>query len=416
MSADFITSLVISLIYPLFLLWWINKKYGRTTAIREFIVPVIIGGIIDGICILIEKYGIEVYLFNDIPKTLYDCFLASFLRNSFVEEVFKLLGFYFILSFLKNKTISNLLLSLIGFAIGFSMVESVVNILLASSLVRNAIPFLFGRVAATFIHISLSIFMVFYITTFWKENKTKGIACAFIVSFFLHGIHDFIASIQFYLNYNIKILCLCLLLYDTLMFIYAYKIFSKTIINNSTLMENEKEKNVVNSTIMENSPKGVKVPNGTSVLTHPSENKTIYAINLKYHWIPTTLMYLGVIVGFANIIASFGDAQIWQVTIIDDLFSMWGIVSIIGLLNKRKWAIISYFTYRGINIILIVILIGFGITHSDDLMIEIIRLLTTIGLFFIRKDGYNVYQTAWRNGVRMSDTLIKETIDKETNN
>ena len=391
--------IVLSLAFPLCLLWYINKRQGETISIHEYVIPLIIGALVDGICILIEKFGIDTYIFTDIPESTRDCFLFSFFRCAFIEEIFKLLGYCVLLLLYKDKPINNILLFFIGLAVGFSMVENVVNISLASTDDTNVVAFFMGRIGSTFVHVALCIFSAFFVTKFWNTSILKCFVYAFLTSYLVHGAHNFIVSMQYYLHCGVAITLPSLFLFDAVCFLIAYKLFRKTIINNTILMEKENDKFVQvqndNEQTKESAPVNAEKLVVPDAQLSDESSRVVY---LKYHWIPTVFMYLGIMLGLLKIITSFGDIKYWFVTAADDVSCLWMIISILGLLDKRKWGLISYFIYRGVNIILFVVLIRMGLSNGNELIVDIIRLLMIIGIFFIRKNGYNVYKTAWMNG------------------
>ena len=392
--------IILSFAFPLCLLWYINKRQGKTVSIYEYVIPLIIGALVDGICILIEKFGIDSYIFTGIPESICDCFLFSFFRCAFIEEIFKLLGVCVLLLLYKDKPINNILLFFIGIAVGFSMVENVVNISLASNDDTNVVAFFLGRIGSTFVHVALCIFSAFFITKFWNTSRLKCFTYAFLTSYLLHGAHDFIVSMQYYLHSSVAIILPSLLLFDTVSFLAAYILFRKTIINDTILMENEDDKFVQAQNDTEQTKVSAQV-NAEKTVEPDAQlfNGSSQVVYLEYHWIPKVFMYLGIVFGIFKIFASFTEVQNGTVTIVDDITYLWGVISIYSLMCKRKWGLISYFIYRGVNILLFVVLIGMGLSNGDELIVDIIRLLMIIGIFFIRKKGYNVYRTAWENGI-----------------
>ena len=236
-----IVILLLSIAFPLLLLWYINDKNRKPISIKEYTVAVLLGLIVDGICLLIEKFGFDVYVFTSLPKSPFECFIASFFRNALVEEIFKLLGFCTLILLVKNKQKSVYVLYAIGLAAGFSMLENVINVSLASTQVNSIVAFSFGRIVSVFLHVALSIISAFFITKYWYKNRGLCIACAFLVPYFIHGAHDMIVSIQYYLSYGVGVgvIFLCLLIFDAIFFFAAYKLFRQTIINDTLLIDQQ---------------------------------------------------------------------------------------------------------------------------------------------------------------------------------
>lgn len=236
MSQSLIVILLLSIAFPLLLLWYINNKNRKPISIKEYAVAVLLGLVVDGICLLIEKYAFDVYLFTSLPKSLFECFVASFFRNAFVEELFKLLGFCALILLVKNKQKSIFLLYAIGQAAGFSILENVGNVSIASTQVNSIVAFSLGRIVSVFLHVALSIISAYFITNYWNKNRVLCIVCAFLVPFIIHGTHDMIVCMQYYLSYGAGVILLCLLIFDAIFFFSAYKLFRKTIINDTLLI------------------------------------------------------------------------------------------------------------------------------------------------------------------------------------
>ena len=237
-----IVILLLSIAFPLLLLWYINDKNRKPISIKEYTVAVLLGLIVDGICLLIEKFGFDVYVFTSLPKSPFECFIASFFRNALVEEIFKLLGFCTLILLVKNKQKSVYVLYAIGLAAGFSMLENVINVSLASTQVNSIVAFYLGRIVSVFMHVSLSIISVYFITKYWYKNKALCVISAFFVPYMVHGVHDMIVSMQYYLFYGIGMTFLCLLLFDVIIFLVAYRLFHKMIVDNNTIIETNIEK------------------------------------------------------------------------------------------------------------------------------------------------------------------------------
>lgn len=239
MGQSSLVIILLTIAFPLLLLWYINNKIEKPVSIKEYALAILFGIVVDGICFVIEKLCIDVYFFTTIPNSLSECFVVSFFRNALVEEIFKLLGFCAIFLIFKNRYTSSFLLYAIGLAVGFSTLENGCNILLASFQVNSIVAFSLGRIVSVFLHVALSIISAYFITKYWYINRVLCIVCAFLVPYIIHGVHDMIVSMQYYLSYGTGVIFLCLLTFDVILFFAAYKLFRKTIIND-TILINEK--------------------------------------------------------------------------------------------------------------------------------------------------------------------------------
>lgn len=239
MSHSLLVILLLSIAFPLLLLWYINSRNRKPVSAKEYVIAILFGIAVDGICLLIETFVFDVYIFTSIPKSLLECFIASFFRNAFVEEIFKFLGFSALILLLKNKQVSVFLLYAIGLAAGFSILENVGNISLASTQVNSIVAFSLGRIVSVFLHVALSIISVYFIIMYGYKNRVLCIVCAFLVPFIVHGTHDMIVCMQYYLSYGVGVIFLCLLIFDAIFFFAAYKLFCQTIINDTLLINQQ---------------------------------------------------------------------------------------------------------------------------------------------------------------------------------
>lgn len=239
MSQSLLVILLLSIAFPLILLWYINSKNRKPVSANEYAIAILLGIAADGICLLIETFVFDVYIFTSIPKSLLESFIASFFRNAFVEEIFKLLGFSALILLLKNKQVSVFLLYAIGLAAGFSLLENIGNISIASTQVNSIVAFSLGRIVSVFLHVALSIISAYFIIMYWYKNRVLCIVCAFLVPFIVHGTHDMIVCMQYYLSYGVGVIFLCLLIFDAIFFFAAYKLFRQTIINDTVLIDQQ---------------------------------------------------------------------------------------------------------------------------------------------------------------------------------
>ena len=131
------------------------------------------------------------------------------------------------------------LLYAIGLAAGFSLLENIGNISIASTQVNSIVAFSLGRIVSVFLHVALSIISAYFIIMYWYKNQVLCIVCAFLVPFIVHGTHDMIVCMQYYLSYGVGVIFLCLLIFDAIFFFAAYKLFRQTIINDTVLIDQQ---------------------------------------------------------------------------------------------------------------------------------------------------------------------------------
>lgn len=125
----------------------------------------------------------------------------------------------------------------------------------------------------------------------------------------------------------------------------------------------------------------------------------VVAVSPEMHWIPKLLMYFGILAAIRQFISAFALNDSALAMGIDIAITIWGAVSILGMLDKKKWALISYFVYRFFSLIMLIWIYDMGVSNGDDFVKDFISLFLVIGLFFISKDGHNVYELLWNNGV-----------------
>ena len=130
----------------------------------------------------------------------------------------------------------------------------------------------------------------------------------------------------------------------------------------------------------------------------PEPEMEVEEIHPEMHWLPRTLLYFGVIGSIGQIILNCTNADSGAEVVLELIFGIWGIASIIGMIATKKWGLISYFAYRFITLFIVASVVDSG-AAGDEVAKDFIRLIMTIGIFFIKNDGYNVYQLLWNNGV-----------------
>jgi|GEM_PF-5943944 hypothetical protein len=139
------------------------------------------------------------------------------------------------------------------------------------------------------------------------------------------------------------------------------------------------------------------VENKPQVTNADSAGDEIIEVHPHMHWLPIVLIVGGLLVLCAQLIEVIkGDNQDVSVPL-NAFFITWGVISLVGILFKKRWALISYFSYRIVAFFTLCI-IGV-VAAEDDIYLEIGKIMLAVGVFFIPKDGHNVYDLLWHNGV-----------------
>ena len=146
----------------------------------------------------------------------------------------------------------------------------------------------------------------------------------------------------------------------------------------------------------------------------PTSEETI-TIYPELHWLPKTLMVLGLVASIGQIATSFIDFESPLILSIDIVTIVWGIISIGGMLAKTKWGLISYLIYRSLNLFLYFILAAADLFDPNELVKDFISFAMVLLIFLIKKDGYSVYDTLLNNGaiVEPKKTNTDNTNTKE---
>ena len=154
-------------------------------------------------------------------------------------------------------------------------------------------------------------------------------------------------------------------------------------------MEQEKGQAHLQTTeVVENKPK---------VTNADSAGDEIIEMHPHMHWLPIVLIVGGLLGMCAQLIEVIKvDSQDVYVPL-NAFFMTWGVISLVGMLFKKRWALISYFSFRIVAFFTLCI-IG-QLAAEDDLYLEIGKIMLAVGVFFIPKDGHNVYDLLWHNGV-----------------
>lgn len=155
-------------------------------------------------------------------------------------------------------------------------------------------------------------------------------------------------------------------------------------------------------------------PENTSSLLVEEGFNNIETIHPEMHWLPKTLMIIGIFGGFAQITRTCNNFLFFSPIVIALMIalSFWGIASIIGMFNKKRWGLISFFSYRLVGFILKAILSFENSSIAVELSIDTIGLLIIICIFFIKKDGHNTYELLWNNGVFYAPKVKEEALNK----
>lgn len=117
------------------------------------------------------------------------------------------------------------------------------------------------------------------------------------------------------------------------------------------------------------------------------------------HWLPSTLLYLGILGGIIRTITECVQADSSAAMALIAIIGLWGVVSIGGMIALKKWALISYFAYRFSMCLMLIWMVNTGLDNGDDFIKDIFSLIIILGLFLLKKDGHNVYELLWNNGV-----------------
>lgn len=117
------------------------------------------------------------------------------------------------------------------------------------------------------------------------------------------------------------------------------------------------------------------------------------------HWLPKTVLYLGIIGLIINFMAAFAFVPNVTIVTIDLAFVVWAAISLYGLINKKRWGLISYFVCRVSLGVLLILGTNEGLLSGDEVLKDFISLAFIICIFLAKKDGHNVYELLWNNGV-----------------
>ena len=130
-----------------------------------------------------------------------------------------------------------------------------------------------------------------------------------------------------------------------------------------------------------------------------TEEAEMVEVHPDMHWLPSTLLYLGILGGIGRTIAECVQADSGAAMALIAIIGLWGVVSIGGMIALKKWALISYLAYRFSMCLMLIWMFNTGLDNGDDFVKDIFSLILVLGLFLLKKDGHNVYELLWNNGV-----------------
>lgn len=122
---------------------------------------------------------------------------------------------------------------------------------------------------------------------------------------------------------------------------------------------------------------------------------------LSLHWIVEAYIFLSIIFSIVQCYTILPKQQDKFVLTADILCIGLLVISSIGVLFVKKWALFGLFSCRLIVMILATIALIIAPSILTIYLQEITRTLILIGIFFIRKDGYSAYRALWCNGKKM---------------
>lgn len=149
-----------------------------------------------------------------------------------------------------------------------------------------------------------------------------------------------------------------------------------------------------------------------------TEEAEMVEVHPDMHWLPSTLLYLGILGGIIRTITECVQADSGAAMALIAIIGLWGVVSIGGMIALKKWALISYFAYRFSMCLMLIWMVNTGLDNGDDFVKDIFSLILVLGLFLLKKDGHNVYELLWNNGVfyvKKEKPVEEEKEEKEEN-
>ena len=139
------------------------------------------------------------------------------------------------------------------------------------------------------------------------------------------------------------------------------------------------------------------VENKPQVTNTDSAGDEVVEVHPHMHWL-TIVLIVGGLLGMCAYLIEVIKGNDQDVSVpLNVFFLTWGVISLVGVLFKKRWALISYFSYRIVSFFVLCI-IG-QLAAEDDLYMEIGGIMLAVGIFFIPKDGHNAYDLLWHNGV-----------------
>ncbi|MGN0236445.1 MAG: hypothetical protein ACI4BD_09125 [Paludibacteraceae bacterium] len=153
-----------------------------------------------------------------------------------------------------------------------------------------------------------------------------------------------------------------------------------------------------------------------NVRTNASPTRLIET-KISLHWIVEAYIFLGVIFTMVECYTILPKQKDMFVLTTDILYIGLFIISSIGVLFVKKWALFGIFSCRLIIMTLAVVALALTPSSALDPSVkteffkEIAKTLMLVGAFFIRKDGYSTYRALWYNGKKMIE--IQDERDKQ---
>jgi hypothetical protein len=158
----------------------------------------------------------------------------------------------------------------------------------------------------------------------------------------------------------------------------------------------------------------------------PEEQKSKETVNEeqivrpRMHWLPMTVLILNLISAIIQIFPAIGISYVGTTfRVINILTVLCAILFIVGMLCKKRWALIGFFIYRIVGFFMIVSY--FGMYDDTAVVKNLCGTILIIIVFCFKRDGYNVFDLLWNNGVinekpivtpNKNETMAIETMKK----
>ena len=137
----------------------------------------------------------------------------------------------------------------------------------------------------------------------------------------------------------------------------------------------------------------------------------------RMHWLPMTVLILNLISAIIQIFPAIGISYVGTTfRVINILTVVCAILFIAGMLCKKRWALIGFFIYRIVGFFMIVSF--FGMYDDTAVAKNLCGTILIIIVFCFKRDGYNVFDLLWNNGVINEKPVVtpkkNETMAVET--